>query len=368
MNNGTVPSEKANLLIFEDTLSQCLSDPDILESILYARDHFRIYREPINCVDLLSPDALKNVIFVNCSSTEAVRLVEYVSSSKTAVLDFASATTPGGGTLVGSRGQEEDLCRLSSLYLVLNTDKLKAEYYIPNKAAEAEKAGALDHDITAVYLPQIRILKEPSAIRIPTQRHSCIDIIVCAAPNLRNRTELDEMQLEELVYKRACRIFECAIQNQCKNIVLGAHGCGAFRNPVSVVGKAYSKATKEYISYFDAVLFAIPDKNKFELLSNFFENNNKELRSVLHGVAAVEERYFRLMDYLEEGFMVPGSEYRKLLRNIDAVSTNINMISGLPTTAKERLTEVLDRVARFASYQLYTIDPLYDDELIDSLL
>lgn len=339
MNNKKDSSEIANIFIFEDTLSQCVSDPDILESILYARDHFHIYREPIHCVESFKPDASQNVLFVNCSSLEAVELLECMSSSEIAVLDFASATTPGGGALVGSKGQEEELCRLTSLYLVLNSDKLKSEYYIPNKAAEKTKAGALDYDVTTLYLPQIKVLKNSSGSRKPAQRYSNINVIVCAAPNLRNRIASDEMQLEKLVYERACRIFECAIQNQCKNIVLGAHGCGAFRNPISVVGRAYSKAAEIYRKHFDTILFAIPDKDKSEVLGNFFAERNKELENLLSDIVAWKASYSTFTDPIE--VFAPDSEYQLLLSRLDTLQEQVCAASSLAPSIRKNLTDTI---------------------------
>ncbi len=43
---------------------------------------------------------------------------------KVAVLNFASASNPGGGVVKGSSAQEECLCRCSSLYFALNEKKM----------------------------------------------------------------------------------------------------------------------------------------------------------------------------------------------------------------------------------------------------
>ena len=49
---------------------------------------------------------------------------------KVAVLNFASATNPGGGVVYGSFAQEECLCRCSSLYFNLTEEKMKNGFYL----------------------------------------------------------------------------------------------------------------------------------------------------------------------------------------------------------------------------------------------
>ena len=44
--------------------------------------------------------------------------------SKVAVLNFTSATNPGGGVAKGSKAQEDVLCRCSTLFPALNTQEL----------------------------------------------------------------------------------------------------------------------------------------------------------------------------------------------------------------------------------------------------
>jgi uncharacterized protein (TIGR02452 family) len=50
-----------------------------------------------------------------------------------------------------------------------------------------------------------------------------------------------------------------AIKNNTKNIILGAWGCGVFKNDPDVISKLFYKilVIEGYSNYFDSVVFAI---------------------------------------------------------------------------------------------------------------
>jgi uncharacterized protein (TIGR02452 family) len=45
--------------------------------------------------------------------------------------------------------------------------------------------------------------------------------------------------------------------SQIKNVVLGAHGCGAFLNPPEKVAQIYKCVIEEFEDYFHTIAFAI---------------------------------------------------------------------------------------------------------------
>lgn len=81
-----------------------------------------------------------------------------------------------------------------------------------------------------------------------------MNILTCAAPNLRERpsnamnphagdkaAKITPTELEKLLTARIRRIFEIAVVNGSEVVILGALGCGAFRNPPPDRGDGFQR-------------------------------------------------------------------------------------------------------------------------------
>ena len=64
-------------------------------------------------------------------------------------------------------------------------------------------------------------------------------------------------ELETLLTSRIRRIFEVAVANENEVLILGAFGCGAFRNPPEIVAKVFYNVMQDYLEYFDAIEYAV---------------------------------------------------------------------------------------------------------------
>ena len=97
-----------------------------------------------------------------------------------------------------------------------------------------------------------------------------VNILTCAAPNLRERpsnamnpyagnqaAKITPAELEKLLTKRIRRIFEIAVANGNEVLILGAFGCGAFRNPPEIVAKVFNAVMQDYLRYFDVIEYAV---------------------------------------------------------------------------------------------------------------
>ena len=195
------------------------------------------------------------------SSFDAAR--EY--SGKIAVLNFASSTTPGGGVVKGSSAQEECLCRCSTLYPCLNVKDNWNKFYGPHRAK-----GTPLHDDDIIYTPDVVIFKDDQYNMLDVFDFTKVDVITCAAPSLREnpnnaynveriseQVKISDEDLMKLHEKRARRILDVAAANKVDNLILGAFGCGAFRNKPEVVAQAYKNVLPDYSHMFKEIEFAV---------------------------------------------------------------------------------------------------------------
>lgn len=171
----------------------------------------------------------------------------------TAVLNFASARSPGGGFLSGSRAQEEELCRCSALYPSLLA---QPRYYHANKAHP--NTLYTDHVIFSMDVPFFR----RSSNHEPGQPEFA-SVITCPAPNLMGNDDQSAdfwLDLEEIWKKRWRAVLLVAEKHGVTTLVLGAWGCGAFRNDPEMVADTFLQVWKELNldGTFREVIFAIP--------------------------------------------------------------------------------------------------------------
>ena len=253
--------------IFNDTSSYINETDSLLEAVEYSKKNTKFYPSD-KYFDIANNQTHSPYIEVNeYKSFEcAMKLAKENPNKRIAVLNFASATSPGGGVRSGSSAQEESLCRCSTLYPCLTTKYLFAVYYGPNR-----DHGTPIHTDDIIYTPNIKIIKSdddyPS--RLLEKDFVDVDIITCAAPNLRERPNnhfnyendvligMNDEKLFDIHLSRARHILNIAIHHHVDILVLGAFGCGAFRNNPYVVAKAYKKALEENGKYFYKVVFPI---------------------------------------------------------------------------------------------------------------
>lgn len=255
-----------NTEVFEDTMRQYKSNT-ILKAAVSTSVANQRFTGANETVEL--PQSKGYPTFVTVSEKRSLEAaVEYSKQSmKTCVLNFASASNPGGGVLYGSSAQEESICRCSTLYPCLNTGNMWSCFYTPHRAA-----GNPLYNDDCIYTPDVYVIKSDTDIPklLPESEWQKVNIITCAAPNLRpepsnsmnpgagnKQAKITDKELAELLTSRVRRIFEIAAANSNEALILGAFGCGAFMNPPDIVAKVFAKQLQTFRGYFRAIEFAV---------------------------------------------------------------------------------------------------------------
>lgn len=187
-------------------------------------------------------------------------------------LNFASAKNPGGGFLGGARAQEESLARSSGLYFSLTSPAARV-YYVENK--KESKCIYTDHVICTPACPVIK--DDAGTLREVPMKVTFITAPAVNAGVVRKRLSYrdgpDEV-IRDRMERRIRYVLDVAAENEVDRIVLGAFGCGVFRNDPAVVAAIfYNLLVREgYAACFSHIVFAIPGKVEANL--NAFRAHN----------------------------------------------------------------------------------------------
>ena len=181
--------------------------------------------------------------------------------------------------MTGSSAQEECICRCTTLYPCLTTKEADIRFYDPHR----KNVGPLHND-DIIYTPNVAILRNDDYDWLPEPVF--IDVITCAAPNLREKNiskynqerepapDISPEELKVLHVSRARQILSAAAREFVDVVILGAFGCGAFRNDPKVVASAYKEVVPEFRKRFKAIEFAVycrgADTENYEAFQEVF--------------------------------------------------------------------------------------------------
>ncbi len=171
-----------------------------------------------------------------------------------AALNFASARNPGGGFRNGSQAQEESLARSSALYASLLRTGAYYERHRASPSCLYSDAMILSPGCPIFRDDDGRLLEEPRLAAF----------ITSAAPNAGaiadNRPE--ELRLVPgMFHRRSEYVLALAASGGYRQLVLGAWGCGVFRNDPGMVAKSFSAHLQggAWAGCFDRVMFSVLD-------------------------------------------------------------------------------------------------------------
>lgn len=222
-----------------------------------------------------------HISILQITTLDAARLLynAYKSTSeegKTGILNFASATKPGGGFMNGAEAQEESIARSSTLYPALKTNEAQQFYKLHTRENAENAAAYYSHGM--IYSPNISIFRDDDGNwTYPFQ----VDILSCAAVNageVRRAngfiTSGQEVKIEKEMSERMGRILYLFERKGVRNIILGTFGTGVFRNDVATIARIWAHLLllpeARFKDSFDRIIFAITGQETFTNFQSAF--------------------------------------------------------------------------------------------------
>ncbi|MDO5084518.1 MAG: TIGR02452 family protein [Arachnia propionica] len=204
--------------------------------------------------DLPSPAATTPRVRIEVTPEGTFEAARRLRDENPVVLNFASAKHPGGGFLGGAQAQEEALARDSALYVCI---KDRGMYRI-NRSRDTLYSDAMIHS------PEVPVIRDGDGTLLDEPWLTAI--ITAPAPNAgvwleRNPGGAD--LLEATLRERARRVLAVAHRHGHDSLVLGAWGCGVFRNdPTEVATVFRDLLAGPFAGAFGHVVFAILDRTR----------------------------------------------------------------------------------------------------------
>ncbi|MCE9547192.1 MAG: TIGR02452 family protein [Planctomycetia bacterium] len=196
---------------------------------------------------------------VNATTLAAAKsLVDSQPSRSVVCLNFASAKNPGGGFLGGSQAQEESLARATGLYASLL--RVPA-YYEANRACHT--CLYTEH---MIYSPAVPVLRDDQdAWHAVPHFVSMITSPAVNAGAIHQNEPQNVAQIAPVMRGRMERVLSVAAVHQHTALVLGAWGCGVFRNDPTDVATWFHEWLCESPTFqgaFETVVFAVLDRTE----------------------------------------------------------------------------------------------------------
>lgn len=171
-------------------------------------------------------------------------------------LNFASAKNPGGGFLNGSIAQEESLAVSSALYAC---QQRIPEYYGIHRGMKS-----CIYTDNMIYSPGVPIFRNNSG-QLLEERALCT-MITCAAVNagvVKSREPENSTHIEAIMDTRIEKLLSLCVLKKHDVLVLGAWGCGVFRNDPHDIARLFGKHLYgKFQNHFKKVVFAVYSKNE----------------------------------------------------------------------------------------------------------
>lgn len=223
-------------------------------------DGTRVYDAPYNLPDLPTVEGGTRTGVGNVDCIELGRKA-VLGGYDPVILNFSGINRPNGMVAKGYKAQEESICRRSNLAQALS------QYYTPEWAAlvgvpHRGNRYPLDPLHGCVYTPGVTVFRTGES-----QGCALLDdpfrlsFISTGAIKKRDVADFGEEDVR-ITRERIRTVFRAGLDRGHDCLILGAWGCGAFRNPVDVMARLFKEVLgeAEFKDRYRAVWFACLEK------------------------------------------------------------------------------------------------------------
>lgn len=207
--------------------------------------------------DILNPDTHRHIPVVEVLPKDTVSCLIDTGEGDVCILNMASQKRPGGGVRNGARAQEEALFRCSNLH-----HSISADFY-PLGMNEA------------LYTEGSIFFKDKDYNLIQPIK---TDVITIAAVNLNNYFPTKE-EYEKITKQKIRLMLSVPKQNGIKTLILGAWGCGVFKNDPKIMSQFFKEVIFDegFGLGFEKIIFGIINDhnsvgNNYQIFSEIFNN------------------------------------------------------------------------------------------------
>lgn len=256
MNQGYYETPNKTQIKIREDMGRSIKDSKLIS----ITDGEEILKKYASCASCSQPETRVE----NISTVGAIRKLVAEGKANIGVLNFASAKNPGGGFLNGAKAQEESLTVSSTLYPTLTEHE---EYYQKNRINKSMMY--LDYGI---YSPEVVFFRDEEFKLIETPVKA--SVLTLPAVNmgqvlLKGEDQQEAKQVMRRRMKLALGIFA---EQQAKHLVLGAYGCGVFRNDPKEIALWWKELLGEGMGqYFDSIFHAVLDNSKGQACIKAFQ-------------------------------------------------------------------------------------------------
>jgi len=201
----------------------------------------------------------------------AMDILDEDPSQHVMIVNFANNKVPGGGYQLGTPAQEEDIFRCSTLPWTLGKLAGDQSFY-PINSLIVQDQEHVPSTVKAIFTPNCRILRQRTDWKFLNLEYILkykVSVCSIAAYNQNDTEErsaaFHQSRLNHYGYlstlNRVRTMFQMAETKGATTLILGAFGCGAYKNDPKQIIAMFNDVMAEYDGALRHVIFAIIGEN-----------------------------------------------------------------------------------------------------------